>query len=251
MRPYMTAKDLASECQPYSPTLNGPYKSMLLVELESIEYLRFLEIQRIIVDRKIAQRGPDVLMLLEHPPTVTFGTRGKSSSLTISEDALAKFGVPVHATDRGGEATYHGPGQLIGYPIMDLRRLKLSVRDYVFKLEETVLVALRQFGLNGFRQVGRPGVWTGPSDKIASVGVRISRRITSHGFSLNVDLKTDPTSFVVCCGTPGIRMVNLNDLLSDPLPPALVCRVVAESFSEVFGVTFERASLDQALTASG
>ena len=223
---------------------------MLLLELESIEYLRFLEIQRTIVDRKIAQRRPDVLMLLEHPPTITLGTRGKSSSLTMSEEDLAKFGVPVHSADRGGEATYHGPGQLVGYPLVDLKELKLSVRDYVFKLEETVLMALRRFGLEGFRQSGRPGVWTGASDKIASVGVRIRRRITSHGFSLNVDLKIDPTSFMVCCGTPGIRMVNLNDILFEPVPSAPVRRAVADSFAEVFGVTLERASLDQAMTAN-
>ncbi len=222
---------------------------MLLLELESTEYLRFLQIQRTIVDRKIAQCCPDVLMLLEHPPTVTLGTRGKSSSLTISEEELAKFGVSVHLADRGGEATYHGPGQLVGYPVVDLKRLRLSVRDYVFNLEETVLVALRRFGLKGFRQQGKPGVWTGTSDKIASIGVRIRRRITSHGFSLNVNLKMDPTSFMVCCGTPGIRMVNLNELLSDQVPPALVRRVVADSFAEVFRVTLERASLDQALTA--
>ncbi len=251
MRPYITAKERIGSQSVSLFHTPLPCKSMLLLELESTEYLRFLEIQRTIVDRKIAQRGPDVLMLLEHPPTVTLGTRVKSSSLTISEEELAKFGVPVHSADRGGEATYHGPGQLVGYPLVDLRGLRLSVRDYVFKLEETVVVALRQFGLKGFRQIGRPGVWTGASDKIASVGVRIRRRITSHGFSLNVDLKIDPTSFMVCCGTPGIRMVNLNDLLSDPVPPALVRRVVADSFAEVFGVTLERASLDQALTASG
>ena len=251
MRPYIATKDLISQSQPLSHPLNGPCKSMLLLELESIEYLQFLEIQRTIVDRKIAQRGPDVLMLLEHPHTITLGTRGRASSLAASEEDLAKFGVPVHSTDRGGEATYHGPGQLVGYPLVDLKGLKLSVRDYVFKLEETVLVTLEQFGLKGFRQRGKPGVWTGPSDKIASVGVRIRRRITSHGFSLNIDLKIDPTSFMVCCGAPGIRMVNLNDILSEPVPQLLVRRVVADSFAEVFGVSLERASLDQALTASG
>jgi lipoate-protein ligase B len=223
---------------------------MLLLELDSTEYLRFLEIQRTIVDRKIARRCPDVLMLLEHPPTVTLGTRGKSSSLAASEDDLAKFGIPVYAADRGGDATYHGPGQLVVYPVVDLKRLHLSVRDYVFNLEETVLVALRQFGLKGLRQQGKPGVWIGPSEKIASIGVRIRHRITSHGFSLNVDLKIDPTSFMVCCGTPGIRMVNLNELLSDPVAPGLVRRVVADSFAEVFRVTLERASLEQALTTN-
>jgi lipoate-protein ligase B len=251
VRLYIATKDLISQCLPLEHPFDGPCKSMLLLELESIEYLRFLEIQRTIVDRKIAQRGPDVLMLLEHPPTITLGTRGRSSSLTASEEDLAKYGVPVHSTDRGGEATYHGPGQLVGYPLVDLKGLKLSVRDYVFKLEETVLVTLDHFGLKGFRQRGKPGVWIGASDKIASIGVRISHRITSHGFSLNVDLKIDPTSFMVCCGTPGIRMVSLNEILSEPVSPALARQVVADSFAEVYGVTLERTSLDRALAASG
>jgi len=223
---------------------------MLLLELDATEYLRFLEIQSTIIGRKIAEGFHDVLLLLEHPPTVTLGTRGSLSSLTLSQEELAKSGVQVHFVDRGGEATYHGPGQLLGYPLMDLKKLKISVRDYVFRLEETVLVALQQFGLSAFRQKGMPGVWIQTGDKIASIGVKIRKRITSHGFSLNIDLNIDPTLLIVCCGTPGIRMVSLNQLLPVPVPPETVREVVACSFAEVFKVSLERVSLEQVLKTS-
>ncbi len=220
---------------------------MLLLELGPTEYLHSLVIQNTIVDRKLSRLGPDVLMLLEHPATVTLGTRGKLSSLAMSEADLAARGVALHHINRGGEATYHGPGQLIGYPVVDLRTLKLSVRNYVYKLEETVLVALQDFGVKGFRQPGKAGVWTEATDKIASIGVRVQNRITSHGFSLNVDLNVDPTVFIVCCGSPGTRMVSLNELLGDPVSPAKVRRVVANSFATVFGVVLRLCSLEQAL----
>lgn len=220
---------------------------MLLLELDATEYLRFIEIQSTIIDRKIAGSYHDVLLLLEHPPTVTLGTRGRLSSLTLRPEELAKLGIQVHFVDRGGEATYHGPGQLLGYPLMDLKKLKISVRDFVFRLEETVLIALRQFGLEAFRLRGKPGVWTGATDKIASIGVRIHRRITSHGFSLNIDLRVNPTSFLVCCGNPEVRMVSLNELLPDSVTMASVRPILASSFAEVFEVRLERASLEQVM----
>jgi lipoate-protein ligase B len=223
---------------------------MLLLELDATEYLRFLEIQSTIIDRKIADSFHDVLLLLEHPPTVTLGARGRLSSLTLSREELEKLGMQVHFVDRGGEATYHGPGQLLGYPLMDLKKLKISVRDFVFRLEETVLIALRQFGLEGFRLQGKPGVWTGDTDKIASIGVRIHRRITSHGFSLNIDLGINTTTFLVCCGNPEIRMVSLNELLPNPVTMAAVKPVLASSFAEVFKVRLERASLEEVLAVN-
>ena len=115
---------------------------MLLYELPSIDYLNSLEIQRAIVERKISKGGPDVLMLLEYPPTVTLGVRAKESHLLVSMAEFAERGIAVHHVDRGGEATYHGPGQLICYPIMDLKSLGLSARNYVDALEQTIILTL-------------------------------------------------------------------------------------------------------------
>ncbi len=217
---------------------------MLLIELDLIEYARCLELQNRIVQRKIFEKGPDVLLILEHPPTVTLGIRGKSSDLLISQQELAERGVALYHVDRGGEATFHGPGQIVCYPIVDLKALGLSARKYVQGLEETIMKILEAFDVRGFCRFGKVGVWTSPVDKIASIGVHIQRRITSHGFSLNVDLKMNPSELIVSCGMPDARMVSLNQLARCPVSVESVRKAVASCFADVFGVHFERGSLE-------
>jgi lipoyl(octanoyl) transferase len=221
---------------------------MLLIEPGLTEYLQSLDIQRKIVARKLTEGGEDVLLLLEHPPTVTLGIRGKTSSLVIPEEELVARGIAVHKVDRGGEATYHGHGQLVAYAIISLKGLGLTARAFVHGLEETVLTTLQYYGIDGFRHPGKPGVWTGSCDKIASIGVRIRRGVTYHGFSLNVSLEQDPTEFTVLCGMPEARMVSLSELIEHPVSMDSVREIVAQSFGEVFGVTMERGSLNKALT---
>ncbi len=223
---------------------------MLLIEPGLTEYLQSLEIQHKIVANKLSQGGRDVLLLLEHPPTVTLGIRGKPSSLVICEEELAERGIAVHRVDRGGEATYHGPGQLVGYAIIHLKDLRLSVRGFVQGLEETVLTTLRHYGIDGFRQRDKAGIWIDSTHKIASIGVRIRRGVTYHGFSLNVSLDVDPTDFTVLCGMPEARMVSLRELIGFPVSVESVNEVVARSFEEVFGVTLECSPLDETLLRS-
>ena len=218
---------------------------MLLIELDLIEYLQGLDIQKRIVQRKILEGGPDVLLMLEHPPTVTLGVRGKASDLLISPEERTTLGVALYRVDRGGEATFHGPGQLVCYPIVDLKALGLSARKYVQGLEETIINTLADFNVKGFTQPKKVGVWTSPTDKIASIGVRIQRRITSHGFSLNVDLQMDPCELIVSCGMRDARMVSLSRLVLQPVAMDAVRKAVARSFADVFGVNLVRGSLKQ------
>ena len=185
---------------------------MLLLDLRRIGYQEALVLQNRIVERKIARPAPDVLLLVEHPPTVTLGVRGKACDLLVSPEELQRRGVAIHYVDRGGEATYHGPGQLVGYPIIDLRSRRVSAREYVHRLEETLIRTLAVFQVSGSRSPDRPGVWIGPREKIASIGVKIRRRVTSHGFSLNVDVPVDPRELIVSCGIPDARMVDLKKL---------------------------------------
>ncbi len=220
---------------------------MLLIELDLIEYSQCLDIQKRIVQKKILEGGPDVLLMLEHPPTVTLGVRGKSSDLLISPEALAERGVALHRVDRGGEATFHGPGQVVCYPIVDLKALGLSARKYVQGLEVTIINTLADFNVKGFSQPKKVGVWTSPTDKIASIGVRIQRRITSHGFSLNVDLQMDPCELIVSCGMPDARMVSLSQLVPRPVTVDSVRKAVARSFAKVFGVTLEPGSPEKVM----
>jgi lipoate-protein ligase B len=220
---------------------------MLLVDLPLIEYGRSLTVQRRILESKIACGAPDVLLILEHPPTVTLGVRGKSSDLLVSEACLRAGGISLHATDRGGEATYHGPGQVVCYPIVDLRSLGISVRDYVGKLEETVISALRECGVAGFRQKGKVGVWTGPNEKIASIGIKVSRRIAYHGFSVNIDLQKDPSEFIISCGMPEARMISVNELVSHEISTESARAAIARSFSAEFSVDLEPCSLERVI----
>jgi lipoate-protein ligase B len=163
----------------------------------------------------------------------------------ISPEELADRGVTVHHVDRGGEATYHGPGQLVCYPIVDLRARGCSVRGYVSLLEETIIASLAVFGVTGFRRRGTAGIWTGVSDKIASIGVRIQKRVTSHGLSINVAMPLDPGELIISCGMTGIRIVNLNQLVEVPVSIQAVRQAVAKSFARVFNVTLVPCSLEK------
>ncbi|MEW6530364.1 MAG: lipoyl(octanoyl) transferase LipB [Thermodesulfobacteriota bacterium] len=220
---------------------------MLLVDLPCTEYRDALRSQQAIIERKLLRGGPDTLLLLEHPPTITLGKRGLDSHVLMPRDQLKARGVALYNVDRGGGATYHGPGQLVGYPILDLKNPRRRIRDYVSMLEETIIRTMEHFGASGFRQEGKVGVWTGTHDKIASIGIRIRRGITSHGFSLNVDLDMDPQELIISCDMPDARMVSLNQLLETPVNLEWVKEAIAREFSVVFNVWLERSSLERAL----
>jgi lipoyl(octanoyl) transferase len=217
---------------------------MLLAQLERTEYTVALDLQRRIVEGKLLRGGPDVLLILEHPHTITLGTRGNPSDVLVPQECLHARGIAVHSVDRGGEATYHGPGQIVCYPIVDLKSMKISVRSYVTALESAVLRTLEYFGVEGFRKDGKVGVWTGEHEKIASIGIRIRRRITYHGFSLNVNLELDPAELIVSCGMPLARMVDLRKVTRKPVDIQAVRHAIADSFSEVFDVDLETCSVE-------
>jgi lipoyl(octanoyl) transferase len=207
---------------------------LLVVRLPLTDYVGAGELQAQIVRKKTLSPFNDVLLHLEHPWTITFGTRGSESDLLVSPEELAREGIALHYADRGGRSTCHGPGQAVCYPILDLRRMGISAREYVRQLEETIIRALAAFEVNGYRQPGKVGVWVGPKDKIGSIGVRIQRRITSHGFSFNVDMRRDPGRFMVSCGMSDARQVSLAELTSAPVSLEEVQDMITVSFTEVF-----------------
>jgi len=221
---------------------------MLLLDLPMTGYAQSLAIQRQLVESRLSDHTrPDCLILVEHPPTVTLGVRARSSDLLISENEIKRKGVEVHEVDRGGEATYHGPGQLVCYPILDLRDRGMSVREYVSRLEETIIRTVHHFRVQAYRVPRRPGVWAGPAEKVASIGVKVRNRVTYHGFSLNVSLTMDPCDLIVSCGTPGTRMVSLSQLADAPVSMSAAREAVAGSFSLVFDVELRRCPLEDVL----
>jgi lipoyl(octanoyl) transferase len=207
--------------------------------LGRVDYGEALELQKSLVEDRRAGRIGDTLLLLEHPPVLTLGvkTRGKSTNIIASSEQLARQGVSVFETGRGGDVTYHGPGQLIGYPIFDLNPDRRDVHRYVRDLEEALIVALRAFGIEGGRVPGLTGVWVGSpgrEEKIAAIGVRISRWITSHGFALNVSTELDHFSLIVPCGIRDRGVTSLERVLGRAVSTSDVERAVVDGMQQVF-----------------
>ena len=156
--------------------------------------------QKALVEERRAGRIADLLLLLQHPPVITLGVRGSSRShITASDAQLASLGIEVHETGRGGDVTFHGPGQIVGYPIIDLRPDRCDVHRYVRDLEEVMIRVCADYGVTAGRIEGLSGAWVGPG-KIGAVGVRISRWITSHGFAFNVSTSLRDFQLIVPCG---------------------------------------------------
>ncbi len=179
----------------------------------------------------------DTLLLLEHPPTITLGRGTDEADLLTSEVALGVRGIAVERVDRGGEVSYHGPGQLVGYPVLDLRQHGQDLHRYLRDLEEVLILTLRAFGLDGVRVPGRTGVWVDDA-KIAAIGIKVSRWVSTHGWALNVT--TDLTPFrrdFVPCGIRDRGVTSLAELLGAECPTrAQVEAVVMEAFAAVFSV---------------
>ncbi len=204
-----------------------------LVRLGQIDYLACWELQRALAAARRQGSVPDLLLLLEHPPTYTIGRGGHRSNLLIDDATLARIGARCYPVDRGGDITFHGPGQLVAYVIMDLGREQRSVRRFVERLEGTVIEALRCFGVEATIDPARPGVWVG-NDKIAAIGITVSRGVTYHGFALNVDPDLRYFSYMIPCGIPDRGVTSLAQLLGRPVAVADVEGHVVQSFSRVF-----------------
>lgn len=208
--------------------------------LGRVDYQAGLDLQAALVEDRRAGRIGDTLLLLEHPPVITLGvkTRQGPKHIIASEDELARQGVTVHETGRGGDVTYHGPGQLVAYPIFDLKPDRCDVHKYVRDLEEVLIVALRTFGIEGKRVKGLSGVWVGEPDrerKIAAIGVRISRWVTSHGFALNVATNLQHFQLIVPCGIIDRGVTSMQAELGRAVSMADVEAAVVSAFSSTFG----------------
>jgi lipoyl(octanoyl) transferase len=198
-----------------------------------------LELQARLVDERRSGAIGDTLLLLEHPPVITLGvkTRGGTANIVATPEALAAEGVEVFETGRGGDITYHGPGQLVGYPILDLKPDRCDVHRYVRDIEEALIIALREFGIEGRRVEGRTGVWVGAAgreEKIAAIGVRISRWITSHGFALNVSTNLKHFRLIVPCGITDRGVTSIERFLGRAVPMSDVENAVVRGFEQAF-----------------
>jgi len=203
--------------------------------LGAVPYADALALQRSLVEDRRAGRIADTLLLLEHPHVLTLGVRGEvgRTHILASAEALAARGVEVHETGRGGDVTYHGPGQIVGYPIVDLDPDRRDVHRYVRDLETVLIRTAAAFGIAAHPVAGLTGVWVG-NDKLAAIGVRIARWITSHGFALNVTTDLDYFALIVPCGLADRGVTSMAQLLGRPLDTEEVEDRIIEQFANVF-----------------
>jgi lipoyl(octanoyl) transferase len=216
--------------------LSGSRKTCYAVSFqERLDYESALELQMRICERKKTGLVPDVLLLLEHPPVITLGRNGDWHNLVVSEETLRARGVSRHQADRGGDITFHGPGQLVGYPLLKLEPHEQDTHRYMRNLEESIIRVLGEFGIRAGREEKLTGVWTN-AGKICAMGVHISRWLTRHGFALNVNTDLSFYDLIVPCGLVGKRVHSMQKALGREVD----LREVAEKLTDHFGRVFER-----------
>ena len=204
-----------------------------MVDAGTFGYGPALDLQNDLYRQRVAGEVGDVLLLLEHPHVYTLGRRFSEEHLLLSREALAQRGIEVFECDRGGSITYHGPGQLVGYPV--LRLDDPDVITYLRTLEEVLIRAVASFGVNAGRREGLTGVWVG-EEKLASIGVHVSRGVTKHGFALNVTTDLSFFGGMVPCGIPAVRVTSLERLLGTAPPMGEVRREVVVHLTGIFGL---------------
>ncbi len=219
--------------------------------LGRIEYSRALALQTRLVEQRALDLQGDRLLLLEHPPTYTLGLRGDPRHLLVPGEELRRRGVSFHRTDRGGDITYHGPGQLVGWPIIKLPEKRSSPLRYLRNLEAMLVDALAALGVEAHLKRGLTGVWVGEG-KIAAIGVRVtSRRVTLHGFALNVDPDLDYFRHIVPCGIQGKAVTSLAALGAGDISMERATRQVIASFGRVFGYRMSHDDQGETLLKQG
>jgi lipoate-protein ligase B len=209
-------------------------KPLRLIVLEGLTlYEEAHTLQRGMVSSRVADEIPDTLIVLQHPPVITVGYNGTESDILVSEKVLAKHKITVHKTERGGQVTYHGPGQVVGYAIVDLLNLKIGVEEFVTNLEETLIRAAAVFGVAAFRKKGSPGVYC-DQGKVGAIGVRVTRGVTFHGFSFNVDPNLEHYKFIHPCGMTVSDAVSIKAVIGKAPSFEEARNAIIDAFISVF-----------------
>lgn len=225
-----------------SPTTR-PIRTGILRDLGRLAYREAWSLQRALVARRVLEQCPDILLLVEHDPVFTVGRSGKESHWHGDLHRLRLEGHEVYEVERGGSMTFHGPGQLVGYPILTLRNFCRGPKAYVRLLEEVLIQTLEPWGIRGIRVEKQPGVWVEQKDgalaKIAAIGVRIAQGVTMHGFALNVSVDVTPFSRIVPCGIEGCRVTSLAQATGRPPELPRVRQRLVAVFGDLFGLEWE------------
>jgi lipoyl(octanoyl) transferase len=220
-------------------------KNCLTVDLGLIGYAEAYALQKRVVAARKTELIEDVLLLCQHPPVITLGRSGKRENLLASEHVLRQKGVELHGSDRGGDITYHGPGQIVGYPILHLGAIRRDVVWYVRTLEEGMIRATSEFGITAERVAGKTGIWVragNTEEKLAAIGVHISRWVTSHGFAYNVSTDLRNFDLIVPCGIADRKATSLEKLLGRNIEENEVAPRIAKHLGELLGLEMKEAA---------
>lgn len=193
---------------------------------------------------RVAGEIKDTLILAEHPHTYTIGKTGSEENLLVDEWRLARDGITVHRIDRGGDITYHGPGQIVGYPILDLHNYYLDVHRFLRDIEEVIIRTLAEYDIEAGRSEGLTGIWVNGA-KIAAIGIKVSRWVTMHGFAFNVNTDLDYFGNIVPCGITNKSVTSMQELLREALDFVDVRRQVSQKFSEVFDIELMPSAIEK------
>jgi len=210
----------------------------VVYQLGLIEYGDAYHLQRKLLGERLDGRIVDTLLLLEHPPTITIGKSGKLENVLASQAQLAREEVSLVFIDRGGDVTYHGPGQIVGYPIFDLRERGRDAHQYLHSLEEVLIRALNDFSISACRDSGHAGVWVG-EEEIAAIGLSIRKWVTMHGFALNVNTDLAQFSLINPCGFTNRKATSMAHLLGHEVPREIVTERLLAHLAEVFDIHLE------------
>jgi lipoate-protein ligase B len=220
-----------------------------IIDLDLIDYKKAWDIQHRLWSRRVEGELPDLLILLEHPHVITLGRRGNGSHLIVSPEVLEAMKIPIFHVERGGDITYHGPGQMVVYPILNLKEYGYRIVRYIDQLEEVVLRVLRDFGIEGRRDPLNRGVWVG-REKIASVGVAVKRWVSFHGFALNYETDLKYFDLINPCGLKGEKVTSMAEILGTEIPRKRLSERILFRFKEVFKRDWEEKDLKE-LIADG
>lgn len=210
----------------------------IIYQLGLIEYVEAYALQKKLLHRRLKGEIPDTVLLLEHHPTFTIGKSGKIDNILISKEKLFEEGISLFFVDRGGDVTYHGPGQLVGYPILDLRNRGRDVHRYVYDLEEVLLKTVNSFSIEGYRDTSHAGAWV-KGEEVAAIGLSIHKWISMHGFAINVHTKLDHFSLINPCGFLDRRATSISKLLQREVSLEDVTEILIDNFAKVFDAQIE------------
>lgn len=209
-----------------------------LLDLGRCDYQRALELQYKLVEKRQKSEIPDILLLVEHPPVITLGNQAQESNVVVSEEYLKQQGVGLYQTNRGGDVTYHGYGQIVGYPIVDIKSNKLGIRAFVRKLEEVFIHLLNQeLQIAAHRDPVHTGVWVG-NEKIVAIGLAVKRGVTMHGFAFNVNTDLSHFNMIVPCGINDKGVTSIERIMGRAYDFDAMKQRVTHCFQEVYGYQF-------------